>query len=104
MGWFWFIPTFHMCHPRSSAQGTTSWVLTKKDLDFPLGIGSSIVDVSVSMQWCPESEDILNPPTRMGSMESAQGEGEPAGAMATLQAATAGDVGTMMEAKQAAED
>lgn len=104
MGWFWFIPTFHMPHPRSSAEGPTTLILTRKDLDFPLGVGSNIVDVSVSMQWCPESEDILEPPARVDSMQSAHGGSEPAGAMATLQAVTAGDAGQMMEAKQAAED
>lgn len=105
MGWFWFIPTFHMPHPRSSAPEPTTWVLTKKDIDFPLGVGSSIVDVSVTMQWCPEGEDDLEPPVRTGSVDSVQGNGEPSGTtMATLQAATSGQMGVMVEAKQAAED
>ena len=104
MGWFWLIPTFHMPHPRSSVTEAVELTFTKKDLDFPLGVGSNIVDVTVSIAWCPEAEDVLEPSQRAGSMESTRGEGEPAGAMATLQAVTAGDVDQVMEAKQAAQD
>ncbi|GJJ07172.1 hypothetical protein Clacol_001372 [Clathrus columnatus] len=55
MGWFWFIPTFHMPQPPPS-EGSASpvhWLLTRKDVDFPLGIGASIVDIDLEMSWVP---------------------------------------------------
>lgn len=61
MGWFWFVPTFHMPQPppspgppSSSTMTTptkTTFLLTRKDLDFPLGLGSAIIDVEVEMEW-----------------------------------------------------
>ncbi|OBZ78147.1 Phosphatidylinositol 3,4,5-trisphosphate 3-phosphatase and dual-specificity protein phosphatase PTEN [Grifola frondosa] len=61
MGWFWFIPTFHMPYARSSAKSGTTMLLSKKEIDFPLGIGSHIVDVEVSMEWCSEVADDVDP-------------------------------------------
>lgn len=105
MGWFWFIPTFHMTHPRESANAQQStWRLKREELDFPLGLGSNIVDLEVLMEWCSESADILSPPERQTSAESRAGKGEPSGIMATLQAASAGNVHEAVEARQAAED
>ncbi|KAH9942829.1 phosphatases II [Amylocystis lapponica] len=90
MGWFWFIPTFHMPHPRVAGQAA-SLLLRRKEIDFPLGIGSNIIDVEVSMEWCSE--------------ESPKAEtDEPGGLAATLQAAAAGDLTEVVETKQAAED
>ncbi|OCH93345.1 phosphatases II [Obba rivulosa] len=99
MGWFWFIPTFHMPHPRTAGQ-TATLHLSKAEIDFPLGIGSGIIEVEVSMEWLPESADKLEPPPRQGSAESERGEGEPAGAAALLHAVAAG----VPSATQAAED
>ncbi|KAL4253065.1 Dual-specificity lipid and protein phosphatase [Abortiporus biennis] len=105
MGWFWFIPTFHMPHPRSSNQGSkTSWTLTRKELDFPLGVGSYIIDLELTMEWCSEAADVIAPPERQSSKESRAGEGEPAGVAATAEAITAGNISNAFEAKQAAED
>ncbi len=57
MGRFWFIPTFHMLdNPRGSAQQGTTFVLTRKQLDFPVGIGAHIIDVAVSMEWGSDAE------------------------------------------------
>ncbi|PPQ66952.1 hypothetical protein CVT26_009983 [Gymnopilus dilepis] len=64
MGWFWFIPTFHMPQPPpTSASDTTPtkahFTLARKDLDFALGIGSSIVDVDVEMEWVVPPSPLL---------------------------------------------
>ncbi|EDR01925.1 uncharacterized protein LACBIDRAFT_310144 [Laccaria bicolor S238N-H82] len=75
MGWLWFIPTFHMPPPppspeTSSPPSKTKFVLTRKELDFPVGLGSGIVDVEIEMEWIPgppsSSESIavdVEPPT-----------------------------------------
>lgn len=104
MGWLWFIPTFHMPHPRQSGPQTATLKLTRQEIDFALGVGAHIVDVEVNLEWCPESADVISPPERQTSVESREGKGEPAGIAATIQAAAAGNVGEMVEAKQAAED
>lgn len=96
MGWFWFVPAFHLPHERVTEQPATL-VLLRKELDFPLGIGSGIVDVEVTMEWCSEAADVGSPPSREDSPE-------PAGFAATLQAVAAGDVSEAVETKQAAED
>ncbi|EGO03571.1 hypothetical protein SERLA73DRAFT_83635 [Serpula lacrymans var. lacrymans S7.3] len=56
MGWLWIIPAFHI--PRASPQDNsiTRLLFTRKDIDFPLGIGSSLVDVEVTLEWCSELE------------------------------------------------
>jgi phosphatidylinositol-3,4,5-trisphosphate 3-phosphatase/dual-specificity protein phosphatase PTEN len=70
MGWLWFIPTFHMPQPppspASSPLPPTKFVLTRKELDFPVGLGTGIVDVEIEMEWIPSSELIavdVEPPT-----------------------------------------
>src|ERR1700691_4793415 len=105
MGWLWFIPVFHMPHP-PSAQGTTRFLLTRKEVDFPLGVGSALVDVEISLEACEEAEaEMVQSFARQTSQESQdERTGEPAGIAATVQAATAGVVAEAIEAKQAAED
>ncbi|TCD68747.1 Telomerase protein component 1 [Steccherinum ochraceum] len=104
MGWFWFIPTFHM-PPRDAEQQTVTLKLTRQEVDFAVGIGSHIVDLEVNLEWCSESADIISPPERTTSVESREGKGEPAGVAAAVEAvASAGTVGEIVEAKQAAED
>jgi phosphatidylinositol-3,4,5-trisphosphate 3-phosphatase/dual-specificity protein phosphatase PTEN len=51
-GWFWFIPAFHMPGP-TSAEGhaQTRLTLGRKEVDFPLGIGKSLVDVEIVLEW-----------------------------------------------------
>ena len=104
MGWFWFIPTFHMHHPRGAAEQSATFVLTRKELDFPVGIGANIIDVAVSMEWCSEAADVLSPPERVTSLEMEEGKGEPAGVAATLPAVATGEAREIAEATQAAED
>lgn len=102
MGWFWFIPTFHMPHPRERATDGTTLHLTRKELDFPVGVGANLIDVDVSMEWCPETADVLSPPERVSSTEMEEGKGEPAGVV--LPAVTSTEAREIAEAKQAAED
>ncbi|KAF5351028.1 hypothetical protein D9756_008419 [Leucocoprinus leucothites] len=58
MGWIWLIPTFHM--PQSSspqdesgaATSTKTTIrLTRKEIDFPVGLGAGIIDAEISMEW-----------------------------------------------------
>lgn len=55
MGWLWIIPAFHMPQPDSSAPlepgEATKLTLTRKEIDFPIGIGSELIDVEISMEW-----------------------------------------------------
>ncbi|KAI0746880.1 phosphatases II [Daedaleopsis nitida] len=104
MGWFWFIPTFHMPHPRGLDQESTTFVLTRKEVDFPVGIGANIIDVAVSMEWCSEAADVVDPPERVNSAEMAEGKGEPTGVAATLPAVVTGQAREFADATQAAED
>lgn len=54
MGWLWFIPAFHMSAPFAQPENTTKFLLTRQEIDFPLGIGSAIVDVEISLEWLRE--------------------------------------------------
>jgi phosphatidylinositol-3,4,5-trisphosphate 3-phosphatase and dual-specificity protein phosphatase PTEN len=129
MGWLWFIPTFHIPHPpnrpyasTSQPRTTTKFILSRKEIDFPLGIGSDIVDVEISLQWCPENTPAIaatapsSPPQQNGGEGSGvsrghddgsgEGSSEVAGLVAGVQAVAMGnvDVGGAVELKQAAED
>jgi phosphatidylinositol-3,4,5-trisphosphate 3-phosphatase and dual-specificity protein phosphatase PTEN len=63
MGWLWFIPAFHMESPPPSSNSTsaqktktkttTKFLLQRKDLDFALGLGSSILSVELTLEWLP---------------------------------------------------
>jgi phosphatidylinositol-3,4,5-trisphosphate 3-phosphatase/dual-specificity protein phosphatase PTEN len=70
MGWFWFIPAFHL----SQSESTTTLRLVRKEVDFPLGPGEWIVDVEIGMEWVAESAPGM--PTGMGAVGSRVGEGE----------------------------
>ncbi|KAJ7484720.1 phosphatases II [Mycena latifolia] len=97
MCWLWFIPAFHM--PPASTPGSTptTFTLTRKEVDFPLGVGSAIVDVAIEMEWA-EGEGV-QPPARALSPE---GTGEPGPGI--VEAVAAGNIKDAVEAKQAAED
>ncbi|KII91188.1 hypothetical protein PLICRDRAFT_156068 [Plicaturopsis crispa FD-325 SS-3] len=111
MGWLWFIPTFHMPHPppESPSSTPTKLQLTRKDVDFPIGLGSGIIDIEIAMEWCPEA-NAVQPPARQSSEElNVEGSAEPGGGLAaTLQAVAAGagteTVGDAVHTKQAAQD
>ncbi|KAL5498509.1 TEP1 [Sanghuangporus vaninii] len=102
MGWFWFIPAFHMPPaPQSStasaepspSSNTTHFVVTRRQVDFPIAAGAALVDVDVSLEWIvpgadPEA-DRRGPPKTQTSEDSAKGEGgEPgSGLLAGIRAA-----------------
>ena len=46
MGWFWIIPAFHI----GVSESTIKILLRRDEVDFPLGVGSSIVDVEIEME------------------------------------------------------
>ncbi|KAJ3517517.1 hypothetical protein NLJ89_g463 [Agrocybe chaxingu] len=82
MGWLWFIPTFHMHQPPPTASTTPSSEslkstlrLTRKELDFPLGLGSSIIDVDIEMEWVvtpfgQAGVEVVEPPLRARTEDS----------------------------------
>ncbi|CAA7268469.1 unnamed protein product [Cyclocybe aegerita] len=82
MGWLWFIPTFHMPQPPPTASTTlapeslkSTLRLTRKELDFPLGLGSSIIDVEMEMEWVAPARgqvgvEAVEPPLRARTEDS----------------------------------
>lgn len=106
MGWLWFIPAFHMPQPppnidsyssstESPKNTVTHFVLTRKEVDFAIGIGAAIVDVDIAMEWIPsfDAEAKKSPPPTQTSADSLEGKGgEPAiaGIMTGLQSAVEG--------------
>ncbi|TFK49457.1 hypothetical protein OE88DRAFT_1633023 [Heliocybe sulcata] len=105
MGWFWFIPQFHI-PPEWSSTSTEPFplVFQKKDVDFPLGIGASIIDVEVTLeQLSPgEAHELVEPPLRATSVETAAGVKSETAANAAAAVAAMGE-GNAMEAKQVAQ-
>lgn len=78
MGWFWFVPAFHF----AEGERRKKWKLTRKELDFPLGVGSDIVDVEIDMESVGET--LAEPPARVSSIESRAGKGEPSSTVANI--------------------
>ncbi|KAI6099500.1 hypothetical protein EDD16DRAFT_1497475 [Pisolithus croceorrhizus] len=50
LGWFWFIPAFHISPDVASSEV----VFTRSEIDFAMGMGKSLVDVNISMVWCTD--------------------------------------------------
>lgn len=99
MGWFWFIPTFHA----SEFPEAATFILSRKDIDFPLGIGSSISDVEILMEWVSEGET-LQPAARQTSEDALErGEDEPVG-LTPMVPLISEPIAPVVEVKQAAED
>ncbi|KAF9457558.1 phosphatases II [Collybia nuda] len=107
MGWIWFIPAFHLPERTfASGQETTRFSFTRKEVDFPLGVGSEIISVEICLEWLGERDnEIIHPPARLSSQdEETQGKtGEPSGITA-LHAVTAATASDIVQAKQAAEN
>lgn len=73
--------------------------LTRKEIDFPIGYGSWIVDLELCMERCAEDAGVTPPPARQSSTESQEGKGELGGLPAALEAAVLGQVDKAMEAR-----
>jgi len=67
MGWIWLVPAFHLPYPKTTPNdngnnsGTSTPTqstihLTRKDVDFPIGLGAGIVDVELSFEWITPSD------------------------------------------------
>ncbi|KAF5383289.1 hypothetical protein D9615_005022 [Tricholomella constricta] len=114
MAWLWFIPTFHMLPASESA--STTLCLTRKELDFPLGLGSGIVDVAVGMEWVGLGSGMgeeggregiqplgTRPDEEGGGTEGVETEGVVAAAAASVDLGVGG-VREIVEVAQAAGD
>jgi phosphatidylinositol-3,4,5-trisphosphate 3-phosphatase/dual-specificity protein phosphatase PTEN len=98
MGWFWFTPAFHF----AQGEKRKKWKLTRKELDFPLGVGSDIVDVEIEMERVDGT--LAEPPARVTSIESRAGKGEPdSTAAGVTQVLVSGDIEDAVKANQAVE-
>ncbi|KAJ7145364.1 phosphatases II [Mycena crocata] len=110
--WLWFVPAFHMPQPPptgSEQPQRTTFTLTRKEVDFPLGVGSALLDVAIEMEWLQTTDgEAVQPPARQTSADSEkEGTAEPApgGIAATVEAAVGGgNLKDIIEAKQAADD
>jgi phosphatidylinositol-3,4,5-trisphosphate 3-phosphatase/dual-specificity protein phosphatase PTEN len=90
----------------TTPQAPTKFTLKRKEVDFPLGLGSALIDVEIEMEWLRTTDsEAVQPPARQTSAESAEaGSEEPAGIAATIEAVAAGNIADAVEVKQAAED
>jgi len=97
----------------------TTFLLTRKDLDFPLGLGSAIIDVEIEMEWVvplaagsPRRLEEVQEPAVLPLTEDPQisGEGEPeqSGLAMAVQAVVGGSrlggVREAVEGRQGADD
>jgi len=99
MGWLWCVPAFHF----AEGEKRKKWKLTRKELDFPLGVGSDIVDVEIDMERVGET--LTEPPARVSSIESRAGKGEPGSTVANVaHTLISGDVESAMRVHQAVEN
>jgi phosphatidylinositol-3,4,5-trisphosphate 3-phosphatase and dual-specificity protein phosphatase PTEN len=74
MGWLWFIPCFHLPQP-SMPTAPVKFVLSRSEVDFPLGFGALLLDAEVTLGWTmdesvpslvPETEATRAEPSSMG--------------------------------------
>ncbi|KAJ7593470.1 phosphatases II [Mycena floridula] len=97
MGWIWFVPTFHMPQPPPSSTSsamtttTTKILLTRKEIDFPLGLGSAIIDVEISLEWLEPLDDDSIQAVPGPEESSTPVTGQAAGLAATLAQGTVED-------------
>jgi len=75
MGWLWFIPCFHLPQPSMPTAPPVKFVLSRSEVDFPLGFGALLLDVEVTLGWTmdesvpslvPETEATRAEPSSMG--------------------------------------
>jgi phosphatidylinositol-3,4,5-trisphosphate 3-phosphatase/dual-specificity protein phosphatase PTEN len=129
MGWLWFVPTFHMPQPPPShgppssstitTPTKTTFLLSRKDLDFPLGLGSAIIDVEIEMEWVVPlaagsprrlgevQEPAVSPLTEDSQINGEEEPGQSGLAMAVqavVDGTRLGGVREVVEGRQGAED
>jgi phosphatidylinositol-3,4,5-trisphosphate 3-phosphatase and dual-specificity protein phosphatase PTEN len=102
MGWFWFIPVFHLPDPSSTGSTSTRFVLSRKEVDFPLGPGEDIIDVAVEMEWLHNQEP-SNADVQMKD-DNGNNSVEPSGLATAAEAVASGGVREGIETVQAAEE
>lgn len=79
----------------------TKILLTRKELDFPLGLGSSIIDVEISFEWLQAPDSAVMQPVAASPEVEAQIGGEPEAGGKLLDAMTTGAVDDAIRAAQA---
>lgn len=95
-GWFWFIPAFHMpSRDSETSRSPTEFKLTRKEVDFPLGPGSWLIDVTLEMEWAGKEATAAAPKPPKKEQTPEKTAEIVAGAVAE------GDVSQIVEASQA---
>lgn len=90
----------------SSSSGPIKFILSRKEIDFPLGFGAALLDVEITLSSCSVTEQdiVVQSPTRQTSQESKEEGGKGAEPAATLQAvAISASLREVVEEKQVAE-
>jgi phosphatidylinositol-3,4,5-trisphosphate 3-phosphatase/dual-specificity protein phosphatase PTEN len=59
MGWFWFVPTFHI--PDQKRGDKVHLKFRRSEIDFPLGPGYWISEVDVELEWIVDEGHNLSP-------------------------------------------
>jgi phosphatidylinositol-3,4,5-trisphosphate 3-phosphatase/dual-specificity protein phosphatase PTEN len=73
-GWFWFIPAFHLPEQTlSPIHPTTHFLLRRKEVDFPLGVGEALIDIDIEMEWCSDPTEQPATQTSDGSTSETTG-------------------------------
>lgn len=115
LGWFWFIPIFHMPPPPNKApenaserrREPTHVTLSRKEVDFPVGAGAALVDVDISLEWVPQTSTAVPGPPRFHESSESLDESTTADTalVAALQVAVSGGPpGEAAEAVKAAKE
>lgn len=109
MGWVWFIPCFHLSQSQPVSDTVDDFTLSRTDIDFAMGAGSNIIDITISLQRLPEQEARVDtqPPARLSDETERKMEGDVVGStgvLAAVEGVLTGQVKDVVEAKQASED
>jgi phosphatidylinositol-3,4,5-trisphosphate 3-phosphatase and dual-specificity protein phosphatase PTEN len=96
MGWLWIVPLFHLQQPLSRQGEKTTVLLKQSDVDFPLGYGTLLVDIELTLGWDLDTPDEELPREPERSASGNEKEPEAGGVLAAF----GGDV----QAVQAARD
>ena len=109
MAWFWLIPAFHLPPLPLSGSSTEPVTITfgKSDLDFPIGLGASLLSVQVRFQRIVEDGGVgvEDPPAMVGDGQSGESGGT-TGVVETVVGVVGGPTGVLerVEAQPALGD